>query len=82
MIVSIAISFKSGALWNGVEDFESAEEGFLYAQERAVKKYGRIANIVVVPHRATGLVMSAEIKSKLAAVRARQHLLGLRAYPC
>lgn len=69
MIVSIAISFRSGALWACSEDFESVEEGFLYACNRGVEKYGDIDKIVVAPLRATGLEMCAGISRKLKLVR-------------
>lgn len=81
MIVSIALSFKDGALWACAEDFESVEEGFLYAMHRGVNKYGDIDKIVVVPHRAIGLEMCAGISTKLKQVRVSQELrrAGIRA---
>jgi hypothetical protein len=74
MIVSMAISFRNGALWSCAEDFESVEEGFLYAEARALTKYGDIDKIVVVPLRATGLEMCAGITQKLKLVRDGQAL--------
>lgn len=74
MIISVAISFRNGALWGCAEDFESAEEGFLYACNRGVEVFGDIQNIVVAPLRATGLEMSAAINAKLQRVRDGQAL--------
>lgn len=73
MIISIAISFTSGAIWTCAEDFESAQEGFLYAEERAIKRYGRMSSLAVAPLRATGLVMAGEIRSLLTAHRSAQY---------
>lgn len=62
MIISIAISFQNGTLWTCAEDFETPNEGFLYAQHRALQKYGTVRNVATAPLRATGLAMAAEIK--------------------
>lgn len=77
MIISIAISFKTGALWTCAEDFETAEEGFLYAQERGIKRYGRIQTSVVAPLRATGLVMAREIRELIEQAHLEQ-VVGIR----
>lgn len=62
MIISIAISYTNGNLWSCAEDFETAEEGLLYAKARSIGKMGKIMNVCVAPLRATGLEMAAEIK--------------------
>jgi hypothetical protein len=73
MIISIAISFTNGSIWTCAEDFESAQEGFLYAQERT-KGMGKMLGVVTAPLRATGLVMSKEIARLLRAERTAQRM--------
>lgn len=66
MIISIAIRFNYGQrIWTCCEDFESAEEGVLYARAR-LRDCGldirKVDNVAVAPLRATGLEMAGEIQ--------------------
>jgi hypothetical protein len=66
MIISIAVSFKAGnAIWVCCEDFESVEEGVLYATRRITERgfsLKRANTLVTTPLRATGLAMADGIE--------------------
>lgn len=69
MIISIAVSFNNGnGIWTCCEDFESVEEGVLYAKRRLTDRgfsLHRANSLVTAPLRATGLVMSDGIARAL-----------------